>query len=78
MSKIQVIEVTVSGPTQTGKSVIMSEIKKHLEHLNLAVIYSDRADRLNPPDGFAVSPAHARPNEARTVIVLNEVTDAPR
>ena len=57
--KTKVIEVTVSGPTQTGKSAVLREIKDHLESLNLAVVYSDRAQRNNPPDSFKNSAARS-------------------
>lgn len=74
--KTNVIEVTVSGVTQTGKSAVMREIKDHLESLNLAVIYADRADRNNPPDNFLDAKHHEKPNADKTVIVLSEDNQA--
>lgn len=70
--KSKVIEITVSGTTQTGKSAILAEIKNHLSSKNLAVIYSDRAMRNDPPEDFSASASHEKPNLDRTVIVLNE------
>jgi hypothetical protein len=74
--KTNIIEVTVSGVTQTGKSAVMREIKDHLEFLNLAVVYADRADRKNPPDNFSDCEPHEKPNTDKTVIVISEDNQA--
>ena len=70
--KTNVIEITVSGPTQTGKSVLLSEIKQHLESLNLAVVYQHSAHRLSPPPQFEKAERHEKPAVGRAVIVMIE------
>ena len=73
--KTKTIEITVSGSTQTGKSAILREIKEHLESLNLAVIFSERAHRNNMPPTFKGSANHELPKLDSTVVVLNEVNE---
>ena len=70
--KTNVIEITVAGRTQTGKSCVMAEIKNALESRNVAVVYLDRSFRNNPPSSFSDSAEHEKPCADRTVIVLQE------
>ena len=74
--KTKTIEITVTGSTQTGKSAILREIKEHLEALNLAVVFSDRAHRHNHPPTFRQSEPHELPKLDNTVVVLNESNES--
>ena len=70
---MELINITVSGPVGSGKSVLVREIKDFIESLNFAVVYSDPEHRNNPPDSLEKSQSHEKPQPNKVVVALNEM-----
>ena len=67
-----IIQINISGPVQSGKTVILQEIKKLLESYNYCVAVPDRAERFNPGKTIEKARNHEKPKPDKTVIVLTE------
>lgn len=70
-----VIEITVTGPVQSGKSAVLQSIHDMLSGYGYAVVYPDRAMRNNPPDAIDKAEAHEKPDVDSVVFVLHEAVD---
>lgn len=78
MKKIDTIKIEISGPTQSGKTAIMETIRQCLaEDHELAVVFAEKADRINPPRGIDQADQSERPKPGASVIVLAE-SNEPR
>ncbi|QDP66010.1 MAG: hypothetical protein GOVbin631_71 [Prokaryotic dsDNA virus sp.] len=69
---VDVIEITVSGKVQTGKSYVLAMIADALDQSEYAFVFADRSFRNNPPP-FDDASDHEKPKPDDCVIVLKEV-----
>jgi hypothetical protein len=77
MKSIDTIRVEISGPTQSGKSAIMETIRECLANdYGLAVVFSNKEDRVNPPSHLAGATVEERPNPDASVVVLIETNES--
>ena len=72
MSKFHIIDITVSGETQCGKSAVLASIRSLLEKHGYCVAIPDCAERNNPSQPLSRAEVHELPNADRTVFVLRE------
>ena len=69
--KTEVINIEISGNTQTGKTAVLQSIKKLLESYDYTVIMDDLGERKNPSDCIDNSDLHEKPSN-KTVFILSE------
>lgn len=67
------INISISGPTGSGKSAIIESIRQMLEGNDLCVVYPDRSMRKNPPEPLHEAAGHEKPKVDSTVIALEEI-----
>ena len=72
--KTKVIEITVSGPVQSGKSCLVREIQDLLIEHGYCAVIPYRALRHNPAPPLVSAAYHEKPNPDFTVVVLHERT----
>lgn len=72
MISTNIIEISIIGPVQCGKSAILASIREMLVAYQYCVVIPDRAERLNPSNEISVSASHEKPSIDGTVIVLTE------
>jgi len=75
--QINIITVTVSSNTQTGKTGVMSLIKSALDTANVAAIYMQPEHRNNPPENWDTLENWDKPKNNVVVAISEENTPLP-
>ena len=70
---MNLIEITITGTTATGKSAVFGSIREMLEGHGYCVAAITRSERLNPPESMSDCAYFEKPEIDKTVFVIHEV-----